>query len=187
MAKKPIMNTRKIAGTGIFTALTIVFTLISNYLPVGSISINLSLVPIAIAGILYGPLSGFFVGLVNGAFVMVAPSTQAFFAVNVGATIFICLTKTSMAGLLSSLLYKLIKKKNDLAGMITASLVVPVINTGLFLLGALVFFNNMFGNIVSIFLLINFAIEMGFSIILSPATCKAILHIKRSNKNKIDA
>ena len=180
------MNTKKIAGTGLFAALTIVFTLISNYVQIGTVSINLSLIPIAIAGIMYGPLAGFLVGLVNGGFVMLAPSTAAFFGISVYGTIIVCLLKSSLAGLISAILYKLISKKNDLVGMIIASLVVPFINTGLFICGALIFFSGTFGNLISIFISVNFLIEFGVTLILAPATAKAIKQYTKNNKNKCE-
>lgn len=179
------MNTRKIAGTGIFTALTIVFTLISNAIPMEP-RLNLSLIPIAMAGILYGPLSGFFVGLINGAFVMTSASW--YFAIDALGTVLICLLKTSLAGLSAGLLYLLIKKKNDLAGMIVGSIAVPIINTALFILGSLIFFNkdNHLGDILAIGLLFNFLFEFGSALILAPALSKVIIKLKKNNKNKLD-
>ena len=144
---------KKLVGLATLTALVVGLQFLSNYVSFGSISITLALIPIAMGAILYGPLAGLFLGAVMGAIVIAAPSTQAvFMPVNPAATIILCLLKTAIAGLVSGLLFKLfafiakkqkdVKKKKILfaAGIIVAALVVPVINTGLFIVGASIFF-----------------------------------------------
>jgi len=172
------MNTKRIAGTGVLLALTMVFTSISNYITIGTISINLALIPIALAGILFGPVSGVLTGLLNGAFILLAPSTSGFFAIDVGGTILICLLKGSLTSFISWFAYFLIKKKNELVGMIVSGLLAPIINTGVFILLALVFYHNSFGELISIFVSVNFIIEMAATIVLTPPLARAI---KRSN------
>ena len=70
---------KKLTGTSIFMALVIVLQLISNYITLGPVSITLALVPIALGAIIYGPLTGLFLGLIHGAIVIVSPSTLAAF------------------------------------------------------------------------------------------------------------
>ena len=58
------------------------------------------------------------------------------------------------------------------AGIIVAALVVPVINTGLFILGASIFFTSIFGNFVGVInavITTNFLVEFLVSAVLSPA------------------
>lgn len=171
----------KITGIGVCIALTIVLSVVSNYIQIGSISINLSLIPIALAGILFGPLAGLLVGVINGAFVLLAPSTGAFFAINLGGTIVTCLTKTGLAGLVSGLLF-LPFKKYPKVGSIVSSLSVPVINTGLFMLFSLIFFGEIMGTIISIFVLINFAIELAVTIVLSSFLYHVVVLFKNKKK-----
>ena len=64
---------RKITATAMLTALTVIFQFIGNQIVIGPVSINLSLLPIAIGAILYGPLVGLFLGMVNGALVLLGP------------------------------------------------------------------------------------------------------------------
>lgn len=122
-----------------------------------------------------------------GVIVLIAPSTQAYFFVNnPAATIFLCILKTGIAGLVSGLLFKLFayfakktentKKKNALfaAGIITATLIIPVINTSLFIGGAALFFlDSVYGGstmaIITGVFTTNFLIEFIVSAILSPA------------------
>ena len=165
---------KKLVGLATLTALVVGLQFLSNYVSFGSISITL-----------YGPLAGLFLGAVMGAIVIAAPSTQAvFMPVNPAATIILCLLKTAIAGLVSGLLFKLfafiakkqkdVKKKKILfaAGIIVAALVVPVINTGLFIVGASIFFMDLFGNFITIIdavITTNFLVEFLVSAILSPA------------------
>ncbi len=171
---------RKMTGLAILIALSVVLTLISNYIQIGTISINLSLIPVALAGILYGPLAGLFVGIVNGGMVLLAPSTSAFFAIDVFGTIFICLLKSALSGLCAGLIFRLFYKHYFNLGVILASLFTPIINTGIFILGALIFFSGAFGELISIFVSVNFIIEFTSTAILCPTI---VILIKNLMKN----
>ena len=56
------------------------------------------------------------------------------------ATIILCLLKTGVAGYVSGLIYELLHKQNNVLSIILASIIVPIINTGLFIVGTLLFF-----------------------------------------------
>lgn len=177
------MDTKKIAGTAIFAALTIVFTLISNYVAIGGVSINLAMLPIALAGILFGPWSALIVGLINGGFVLLAPSTSSFFAINAWATVLVCLLKSSLAGLFGGLIYLPFKNsKARIVGSILVSLLVPIFNTSLFIVGCLIFFNGAFGSLVSIFISVNFIIELVATGIIAPLISNIVLKKQLNNK-----
>jgi uncharacterized membrane protein len=179
------LKIKKLVGLATLTALVVGLQFLSNNVTFGSISITLALIPIAMGAILYGPLVGFFLGAVMGGIVLAAPSTQTvFMSVNLPATIILCILKTGIAGLVSGLLFKLFaylaknkenkKTKNAFfaAGIIVAALVVPVINTGLFILGASIFFTSIFGNFVGVInavITTNFLVEFLVSAVLSPA------------------
>lgn len=183
MISKNLFLIRKMAGIAILMSLTIVLTFISNYITIAGISINLSVLPIALAGILYGPLAGLFVGLVNGGLVLLAPSTGSFLAMNVWGTILVCLLKTGLAGLCSGLLFRLFYKRFFSLGVIIASISTPIINTGLFILGSLLFFGGLFGSLISIFVSVNFIIEFSVIVVLCPTI---VFLIKTLMKNYQD-
>lgn len=166
-----------LAYTSILSAVTIILTLISNSIVIGGISINLGLIAIILAGILVGPLSGAFVGLINGAFALL--SAQAFFAISPLGTVLVCLLKTSVAGLVCGLIYRLLKNKNELVAIIVSAMLVPIINTSLFIVGSLFFFNGAFGNLISIFVSINFVVELLVNAVLIPTIIKVIKIIKK--------
>ena len=121
--KRRFFTVRTIAGLGILTAMVVVLQLLSNYVQFGPVSITLSLFPIAVGAMLYGPLGGLFLGLVNGVIVLTAPSTISFFfAYSPVGTIVVCLLKTGLAGFVAGLIFKLYKK--DIKAEYVAALIV---------------------------------------------------------------
>ncbi|MFA5283310.1 MAG: ECF transporter S component [Bacilli bacterium] len=183
MISKNLLLIRKMVGIAVLIALTIVLTFISNYITIAGISINLSVLPVALAGILYGPLAGLFVGLVNGGLVLLAPATAGYIATNVWATIIVCLLKTGLAGLCSGFLFRLLYKRYFSLGVVIASILTPIINTGLFILGSLLFFGGLFGTLITIFISVNFIIEFSVIIVCCPTI---IFLIKTLMKNYQD-
>ena len=186
-------KTQKIVGTAILTAILVVLQILSNYIVIGSVSINLSLIPIIIGAILYGPLAGFFLGFVNGLVVILSPSTQAIFMpLTVIGTIITCLLKTGLAGLVSGYVYRIFEKSNYKLGIVLAALLVPIINTGLFSIAALTIFRPFLENLVSenytnvyivLLLLVigaNFIVEFLLNVVLSPT----IIYIINLRKNR---
>lgn len=167
---------RKIAGVGILTALAVVLQFVANYITIGQVNINLALIPIVISAIIYGPFSGALVGGVVGVIVLFAPSTGLFLGYNVFATIILCTVKTSLAGLVAGYLFKLLRKINLSLGIISSSVIVPIVNTLLFFIGVLIFFLPLYGEdptnavkvLLSTIITINFLIEFLMCAILSP-------------------
>ena len=135
------ITTQQIVGTGLLLALEIIFQIIGNYLQIGPVNINLSLVTVVLGAVLYGPLSGAVMGFFNGLIVLLSPSTIAIFMpISPVGTVIACLLKCTIAGLVAGFVFKLFKNKNNLIGLIIASILVPVINTGIFSVVCLLFF-----------------------------------------------
>ena len=129
------ITTTQIVGTGLLLALEIIFQIVGNYLQFGPVNINLSLITIVLAAVLYGPLSGAIVGFFNGLMALLSPSTLAIFMpISPIGTVLACLLKTTLAGLVAGFIFKLLKNKNEIVGLILAAFLVPIINTGLFAL-----------------------------------------------------
>lgn len=134
-------DTKAIVTTGLLLALEIVFQVIGNYVQLGPVNINLSLVTIVLAAALCGPLSGAIVGFFNGILALFSPSTLAIFMpISPVGTVLACLLKCTIAGVLAGLVFNLLKKKNVIVGLIIASLIVPIVNTGIFSIFCLIFF-----------------------------------------------
>ncbi len=191
MEKKRYFNTRMIATTGILTGIEIVLQIIGNYINPGFANINLSLVPIAIGAILYGPLVGGFLGLVCGVMVLISPSTmQFFFSVSPIGTILACIIKTTLAGVVAGFAVKPFKGEKKIYGAVIASILVPVINTGIFAIFALIFFmpilegmiSDTIPNIAAALFIgmigINFILEIISTTILAPSLYKIIEHTR---------
>ena len=189
---------RKLTGVAIILAVEVILQLLGNFfvLPSG-ININLSLIPITLGAIVYGPLAGGLLGLVNGIIVLFSPSTLAFFFdfAPIG-TIITCLLKCSIAGLLSGLAFNLLKNKNTLLAAVIASILVPVINTGLFSLGAFtIMINaikahnetnvNVFKYVFLVLIGWNFIFEFAITTLLTPTIDKIRKIMTRSDKHAL--
>lgn len=168
---------RNMPYIAILMAIEIVLQFIGNAIAFGPVSINLSLVPIALGAIIFGPWVGLFLGIINSLFVLMAPSTALFYNISVVGTIVTVFIKSGAAGFFGGLFYMLLHKKNDLLATIVTSISLPLINTGLFVVGSLTFFRpfleanvGTFANIYE-FLFIgmigwNFIFELATSIVL---------------------
>ena len=189
------ITTQQIVGTGLLLALEIIFQIIGNYLQIGPVNINLSLVTVVLAAVLYGPLSGAVLGFFNGLIVLLSPSTLAIFMpISPIGTVIACLLKCTIAGLVAGLLFKLFKNKNNLIGLIIASILVPVINTGIFSVVCLLFFrpflesgvSEAFPNIGAFLIFgvigINFIVEIISTVALS--TSVGMILLKREKVAK---
>ena len=185
---------QKITGISILMTLAIVLTFISNYIPAGMVNINLTLIVIVIGACIYGPLAGLLLGVINGIITLIAPATLAvFFPLHPLLTILLCIVKTGVAGLVSGLLFKLFKSiKKEFIGTIVSSIVVPIINTGLFIIGVLLFFLDVYGDattLITLVLSVNFLIEFISIVVLSPAIyriIKVVAHRMEENRAKRD-
>lgn len=174
-------KTQTVVGMGMLTAIVFVLQAFASTIKLGPFSITLVLAPIIIGAALYGWKAGVWLGFVFGAIVLFTPDVAAFMAVSVPATIVTVLLKGTLAGLCAGLVYSLIEKKNRLAAVITAGVVAPVVNTGIFLLGCFMFFmeivngwaaaEGMADNII-MYVIVgmvgwNFLVELALNILLS--------------------
>lgn len=178
----------KMTYFSILTALVLVlhFTGIGIKLPFLSTPVSLTLIPIVLCAMLLGPACGAFLGFIYGFVVYVSlgvmamdPFTNILFVNNPIITFLICTVKTSLAGFLSGVLYKLIKEKNIVAATFAAACIAPIANTGVFILGCLLIADTIASNFVAggesvlYFIAIvlpgfNFIFEFLFNVLLSP-------------------
>lgn len=190
---KDKFTTKQLTGAGVLSAVEVVMIAISNYITIGPVNMNLSLVPIAVGAMLYGPIVGGFLGFINGVVTILSPSTMAvFMPISPIGTILVCLLKTTIAGLVSGLLFKAYRNKSMLSAL-TSSIVVPFINTGLFVVGCYLFFQSWL-NVGAVgydnsfmFLLFavmgwNFLIEVVISTVLSPSVYSIVRYFSRNRE-----
>lgn len=188
------ISNKTIAGTAILLAVQLILQFLGNFIQLGPVSINLSLIPIAIGAIIYGPLVGLFLGFVNGIVVLFSPTTIGLFMNpeigNIPGTIITCLTKCSIAGLVSGFVFKAFKNKHEVLGAILSALTLPLVNTGLFVGFSMLFFRKILfanmGNFSNIFAVLifgfigwNFIFELATTIILAPAIVRIMSFYKK--------
>lgn len=176
-----------VVGIGLLTAIVIVLQFVSMALRFGNFSITLTLIPIVVGAALYGIKTGAWLGFVFGAAVLLTGDAASFLTVNVPGTIATVLVKGAMAGLCAAVVYRLIAKKNEIIAVLVSSVVAPVVNTGIFLLGCRIFFydtvkawgeklgfENAFVYMIVGLVGINFLIELGTNLVLNPAILRII-------------
>lgn len=144
-------------------------------LQIGIFKITIALIPIVIGAILFGPFAGAFLGFVMGVVVLLTDSAF-FFQINPFATVLICLLKSALAGLIAGYVYKLIRNKK--VSCTIASILTPIINSGVFGILVLIFFyptlvelaagENAFIYLITGMIGINFVIEFIVNAVLTP-------------------
>lgn len=184
-------STRRLTGLAIFTALIIVLQVICTFVRFGPFSITLALAPMIIGAAMYGRKAGAYLGFVFGLVVLVTGLmgwdggvVMLLLSQNAIGCVLICLVKGAAAGWLAGVIYEWLSKKNDLAAVVTAGVVCPVVNTGLFIVGMLVFFMSTLESWASgeamlyyiIFGLtgINFVIELAVNMVLASGITRII-------------
>lgn len=189
MSKK----TKKLVMMGLLTAMVFVLQFVSMSIRTATFSITLSLVPIVVGAALYGKWSGAWLGFVFGLAVLLTGDANAFLAVNVPGTIITVILKGALAGFTSGVVYELLRKKNDIVATFVSGVVTPIVNTGVFILGCLIFFmptisewaggSNAVKFIFVGLIGFNFFIELAVNLILSPSIARII---KIGRKEKIN-
>ncbi len=193
---KNSVRTRKLVMTAMMTTLVVVFQLLATYTAFfGPFSTAIGLIPIAIGACILGPLVGAWLGLVFGIVVLATGGAALFFAFSLPGTVITVLLKGAGCGFVAGLAYKLLAPKMKFGAAIIASLLCPIVNTGIFLLGSAVFFMpyaEAIGELVSIdkagfgvFIALafgNFIIEVLMNGILSPVFVRIIKIVKIGNK-----
>ena len=133
-------QTENLVLGAILTAIVIVLQLLGGFIKFGPFSISLVLIPIVIGAAKCGVKIGTWLGFVFGAVVLLNGEATAFFAVNVFGTVLTVLLKGAACGFAAGITYKLLAKYNKYAAVLAAAVVCPLVNTGVFLLGCLLFF-----------------------------------------------
>lgn len=188
------MSTETLVLGAVFTALVAVLQYMGAFVRFGPFSISLVLMPVVIGSALCGRRLGAWLGLVFGVIVLLSGDAAPFMAVNPLGTVITVLAKGTACGFGAGLAYSLLQKYNEAAAVALASVVCPVINTGIFLIGCLVFFMDTIsawameaglGGSVAHYMIfglvgINFIIELGVNLVLCPIIVR-LIKIKKNN------
>ncbi|MBQ8526537.1 MAG: ECF transporter S component [Clostridia bacterium] len=182
------MSTETMVLGALLTALVFVLQFMGAFVRFGPFSISLVLIPIVIGVATCGVGVGTWLGFVFGAAVLASGDAAAFLAVNVPGTIVTVFVKGAACGLCAGLVYKLFERVNRYLAVAVAAVVCPVVNTGVFLIGCLLFFMDTvaawaeaagLGGGVGHYMIfglvgINFLVEMASNIILSPVVVRLL-------------
>lgn len=199
--RQKFFSAKNVAFFAVLLALVIVLQIWGGTLKILATSLSFVLVPIVLGGMLLGPLAGACLGFAFGLIVLIYGLTGAdgFTAIllqdHFVLTILLCLIKGTAAGFVSGLLYKVIANKNSLAASFVASAAAPIVNTGLFIIGALLMSDTLSANFVAdgqtvIYYLIivcagtNFLVELIINLILAPTINTIVKVVEKSIKKK---
>ena len=194
-----LRKTKTLLGMAIFTAIVVVLQLIASFVKFGFFTPSLVLIPIVIGTAIYGIKAGAWLGFVFGVVVLIACITGAdqggylMWGVNPAVTALICVGKGVTCGALAGLTYQLLHHKNQILATVAAAVVCPVVNTGLFCLGAVAVFKPLLlewaagwaaqngmeavSLVTYVFLGligINFLVELLINVVLSPVVVRIL-------------
>lgn len=190
------MNNKKITklvGMSLMMAVVVVLQYVGSFIKLGQFSISLVLVPIVIAGAVYGPGSGALLGLIFGITVILSGDAATFMAFSPVGTIIIVILKGVACGYISGLIYQKLETKNEkLAGLVSA-ISAPVVNTGVFLIGCATVFmplikswatlegygTNLAGYFIYGLVGANFVVELIINVALASTIVRIIKYAKK--------
>lgn len=176
-------KTQKIVGIGLFTAIVVALQLLAASIKFGPFSITLVLAPIVIGAALYGVGAGAWLGAAFGVSVLISGDSAAFMTINPAGTVITVLLKGMLAGLVAGLIYKALEKTNKTVAVVLAGIACPIVNTGIFLAGCYLFFQewlvSVFGTtgfttVVTGLVSVNFAVELGINMVLASVIVRII-------------
>ena len=187
---------RKLVGTAILTAVVLSLQLVLGSVKFGPFNITFTLVPIILGAVLYGPLSAAILGAVFGltvCFSVISGNDAGgfvLFSQRPIITLLLCLVKSTAAGYLAGLFAK---RKS---AVYLSAAVAPLVNTGIFILGLVVFFRDtlvLWANgeeavmqfILFSILGVNFLAELLLNLLLVPVILRILAGV-RFTKDEIE-
>ena len=191
-ADKQSVHTKKLVLLALLSAITAVLAYYGGFIKIGGLaSISLTLVPVVIGATLCGPFAGALLGAVAGAVFFATPDAVFWFGLSIPGTIITVMIKGILSGLCAGLVYKLLERFNRYLAVVVSAIVCPVVNTGIFLLGSLVFFMDTVsagaaaeGVSVGMYLIVffvglNFIFELIANIAISPGIVRILDIVKK--------
>lgn len=175
---------KRVVGIGVFSAIVVVLQYIFGGITIGGTSINPVLVPVVVGAAVYGWQAGAILGLVSGAAILLITPPSFFYGINFVGTIITVLAKGAVSGLVAGLAYKLIRPWNKFVAVLTAAILCPLVNTGIFLAGCYIFFyegllsgaegGNFFFYLITVMVGINIFVELGINVVMAPVITRLI-------------
>ena len=189
-------NTYRMTGLAILTAIIIVLQIFTTFVKFGPFSITLALIPMVVGAAMFGIAAGAYLGAVLGVVVTIMcingadPGGAMVWAANPFMCAVMCILKTALAGLCAGLVYHALEEKNRYLAVLLAAIVAPIVNTGIFIIGMLLFFRDTLYTwagetdtltyIIVTIVGVNFLVEFGVNIVLSPIVVRIIDAVKKT-------
>ena len=180
------MTTKTMVVGALLTALVFVLQFMGAAIRFGTFSVSLVLIPIVIGAVTCGKGIGAWLGLIFGGAVLASGDAALFLQFNAIGTVITVLVKGTACGFVAGFIYELLEKclKRPYFAAVTAALICPIVNTGVFLLGCRIFLMDAVAHLsgggvdIGKFMIfglvgVNFIFEMAVNIIFAPA----IVHI----------
>ena len=195
--KNNYFTAKQITGIAVLLALVIVLQAVLGTITIGPVNLNFSLIPIVLGGILFGSIAGAILGFACGVIVLIQvmmggnPFYTLIWTNDPFVTTLTCIIKSTVAGYVGGLFYKLFSKKQPLVAVFVASAIVPIVNTLIFIIGCLFMVDSVYtmasGQNVLVFILVglvtfNFFVELGINLICAPSVNRIIKIVDKGIK-----
>ena len=196
MKNKKHTSVVRLTSLALLAALVVVLQTIATGIKIGPVPISLTLVPIVVGAILFGPGAGAFLGGVFGVVCLIAgiAGTDKFTNLLWVASPFwltlVCVGKAVLCGWVAGLVYKALSK-NQTLGCIAAAICAPIVNTGVFAVGMLTVFRPILQDFAGgtdivyyffvAFIGVNFLVELGVNAVLSAAIARIVKAVQKAH------
>ena len=203
-------KTLRMVEMAMLIALVVVLQMLGSFIKIGPLPMSFVLVPMVIGACLLGVKAGMILGAVFGIVTMIMGIAGIdvvsflLWQANPVWFVLICIIKAVLAGACSGLVYNLLGKvfneKYVYLRTVLASIIAPIVNTGIFAIGMLLFFfdtmqgltslfPDAFGGFENAFQVVflglagfNFIGEFVVNLVLSPAMVRIIAAVKKKLK-----
>ena len=188
-------SARNVTSLAILIALVVVLQAFGGSINIGPVQLNFTLIPIALGAILLGPLAGLILGFACGVVVAIqvilglVPFYVLIWTETPVVALLTCVVKTTVAGYIAGLAFKIFRKKNFYVAVFVAAALVPIVNTALFIVGCLGMWgvmvslaggSNILGFILVYLVTFNFFIELAINLLCAPALYRVIKVVDRN-------
>lgn len=187
-------QTERLVLISLFTALVAILAYFGGFIKIGGLaSISLTLIPVVLGAAMCGPFVGAWLGGVSGAVFFLTADAAFWLGLSIHGTIITVMVKGILSGLFAGLAYTFFEKFNRYAAVLVSAIVAPVVNTGIFLLGSLIFFidtvsagagaesMSVGAYLIVFFVGLNFVFELLVNMLLSPAILR-IININKKHR-----
>ena len=193
--KNKSIKTERLVLLALLSAMVAVLAYFGGFIKIGGLaSVSLKLIPVVIGATLLGPLSGAWLGAVAGAVFFITPDSAFWLGLSIPGTVITVMVKGVLSGFFAGVVYRLLERFNRYLAVLVSAIVCPVVNTGIFLIGSLIFFMDTVsagavgegmtvgGYLIIFFVGLNFVFELLANIIMSPSIVRLLDIAKRKFK-----